>query len=112
MLDDTSPLADVVAVPADPLHGLPVCRRYPTRLLGSGTSPPLRGAICVYALEPAGSDTGAGSRTCWRSQEPFHVVVVFVWEGYHLKWSLPCRSQAPFRVVFGWEGSSTSSRGL
>ena len=30
MLDDTSPLADIVAVPADPLHGLPVCRRHPT----------------------------------------------------------------------------------
>jgi hypothetical protein len=49
MLDDTLPLADVVAVPADPLHGLPVCRRHPTGRLGSGTLPPLRGAICVYA---------------------------------------------------------------
>jgi hypothetical protein len=49
MLDDTSPLADVVAVLADPLHGLPVCHRHPTGRLGSGTSPPLRGAICVYA---------------------------------------------------------------
>jgi hypothetical protein len=86
MLDDTSPLANVVPVPTDPLHGLPVCRRHPTGRLGSGTSPPPRGAIIAgkFGYLPEFAQV--------RNSHRRHPVVI--WVGAMPKWESASQKKA------------------